>query len=167
MTAEQSAGARYGQAGQAHRLTRAVAATAEGRREEGRRRPVGSRVHHADPQVLLMLLSPVRRAGQGSWPGRCQTDDRQPAGSALSTRTHPDKRSRQPRSERHLHEHRMERMTQPDAVQHVTERAGHEPDGTLQRPGETVKRLRVLKAGDRIHEIPAARLHYRETATDS
>jgi hypothetical protein len=60
----------------------------------------------------------------------------------------------------------MKRMAQPDAVQHVTERAGHEPDGTLQRPGKPVKRLRVLKAGDRIHEIPAARLHDKETEQD-
>ena len=156
VAAEEAAHGRSGQAGQPQlpgpgweRRRRRVAGDCGGVREC---------VHHPDAHLLFVLFRPVGSAGQRGRHRRRQASQHQPPGSRLVARPQVQEASRQPGACRDLHQRRMQRVPQLDAVQRIADPAWwQQPRDPLTGAGQPVQAFGPLKVTDEVHEQSATR----------
>jgi hypothetical protein len=128
------------------------------RRVEGDRGRVREGVHEADPHLLLVLLRPVGGAGERGGHRGGQPGQDQPPGCLLVARPGVQQAGGQPGAHRDLHEHRVQRMPEPHAVQRVAHRARRDqPGGALAGFDEPVQGLGSLQVTDEVHARAATR----------
>ena len=115
---------------------------------------VGGGVYQPHPQVLLMPHRPIGETSQhrrqhADHPGTHQ----QPRGPLLPW-DEVEQRSRDPRTDRHLHRHRVQRMTQRNPMQDVAQalRADHRVDSTADPVDYRVQPRSILQPGDRTEQ---------------
>lgn len=116
-------GSRRCQPGESHRPAGSRRPDSQGRSEAGGRRGVGERVHDANPQLLLVLLRPVRETRDCCRGRPRQSQHRQGACGALAVRAESDHAGAKPGPDRYLHERRMNWMTKLHTVQRITKAA--------------------------------------------
>ena len=95
----------------------------------GRGPALAGRVDHADAHLLLVLLGPVRRAGQRGGHRRGHPQRGQQPGLVLLAAGEIQDTSRQPGPDGGLRQHRVQRVPEPHAVQRVADFGGPDQPG--------------------------------------
>ena len=109
-------------------------------RERGR---VQERVDGPDPPGVVLEVAPVVQAGQRGRDGPEDPDGERVVGSFGADEIEHERSC--PRAERHVGQRRMERIAEPDPVEHVPYRLRHGTHGLLHRLGDLVERLREVR----------------------
>ena len=100
---------------------------------------VEERVHGPDPAGVVLEMAPVVQSRERCRHG-AEDPDRERVVRGGRAREVERERGR-PRPDRHVGQRRMERIAEPDAVEHVPHRLRHGVHGLLHRVGELVERL--------------------------